>query len=89
MEWFYRLPGVQALQGADAFFAFFEVPYDADRLSRCQVPVLREFRRRLMAAVPLRNALDDVQNADWQLARRLLAESYQQSVGGSGDDAEI
>ncbi|MCA7000496.1 nitrogenase-stabilizing/protective protein NifW [Dickeya solani] len=89
MEWFYRVPGVQALQGADAFFAFFEVPYDADQLSRCQVPVLREFRRRLMAAVPLRNALDDTPNADWQLARRLLAESYQQWVGGGRDDAEI
>ncbi|MEI7346770.1 nitrogenase-stabilizing/protective protein NifW [Dickeya chrysanthemi] len=89
MEWFYRLPGVQALQGADAFFAFFEVPYDIDQLNRCQVPVLREFRRRLMVAVPLRNALDDVQNADWQLARRLLAESYQQSVGRRRDDAEI
>ncbi|WP_448622608.1 nitrogenase-stabilizing/protective protein NifW [Dickeya fangzhongdai] len=89
MEWFYRLPGVQALQGADAFFAFFEVPYDADRLNRCQVPVLREFHRRLMTAVPLRNALDDAPNADWQLARRLLAESYQHWAKGGRDDAEV
>ncbi|MBO8135470.1 nitrogenase-stabilizing/protective protein NifW [Dickeya fangzhongdai] len=89
MEWFYRLPGVQALQGADAFFAFFEVPYDADRLSRCQVPVLREFHRRLTTAVPLRNALDDAPNADWQLARRLLAESYQHWAKGGRDDAEV
>ncbi|AYC20728.1 Nitrogenase-stabilizing/protective protein NifW [Dickeya dianthicola] len=89
MEWFYRLPGVQALQGAEAFFAFFDVPYNADQLSRRQVPVLREFHRRLMAAVPLRNALDDAPDADWQLARRLLAESYQHGVGGGRDDANV
>ncbi|WP_315709201.1 nitrogenase-stabilizing/protective protein NifW [Brenneria uluponensis] len=82
MEWFNRLPGVAELESAESFFAFFDLPYDASWLSKCHLPVLREFHRRLAAAVPLRNNLEDSTTADWQLARRLLAESYQQIQPG-------
>ncbi|AIA71769.1 nitrogenase stabilizing/protective protein [Pectobacterium atrosepticum SCRI1043] len=76
MEWFYQLPGVDELESAEAFFDFFAVPYDPHALQICSLSVLSDFHRRLRAAVPLRNALEAVQDADWQLARRLLAESY-------------
>ncbi|ACS84317.1 MULTISPECIES: nitrogenase-stabilizing/protective protein NifW [Musicola] len=76
MEWFYRLPGVSSLDSAEAFFTFFSVPYDPATLSARCLPVLSEFHRRLRTAVPLRNSLECDTNADWQLARRLLAESY-------------
>ncbi|KAA8996874.1 nitrogen fixation protein NifW [Affinibrenneria salicis] len=80
MEWFYRLPGVAALDSAESFFIFFAVPYDADLLRRRQLLVLLTFRQRLAACIPLRNGLEQQTDADWQRARRLLAESYQQSV---------
>ncbi|PKX81506.1 nitrogenase-stabilizing/protective protein NifW [Pectobacterium peruviense] len=76
MEWFYQLPGVDELESAEAFFDFFAVPYDPHALQICSLSVLSDFHRRLRAAVPLRNTLEAVQDADWQLARRLLAESY-------------
>ncbi|WP_233967231.1 nitrogenase-stabilizing/protective protein NifW [Pectobacterium polaris] len=76
MEWFYQLPGVDELDSAEAFFDFFAVPYEAHILQTCSLSVLSDFHRRLRAAVPLRNTLEALQDADWQLARRLLAESY-------------
>ncbi len=84
MEWFYQLPGVNDLDGAEAFFEFFAVPYQPQVLQSCTLSVLSEFHRRLRAAVPLRNALEEAENADWQLARRLLAESYRSQQPGGG-----
>lgn len=81
MEWFYRLPGVDALESAEAFFDFFAVPYEPNVLQASCLPILSDFHRRLRAAVPLRNGLENEQDTDWQLARRLLAESYQQRGG--------
>ena len=42
------------------------------------LPVLATFHRKLRAEVPLQNQLEDNARAPWLLARRLLAESYQQ-----------
>lgn len=78
MEWFYQIPGVGDLRSADAFFQFFAVPYQSERLAHCSLPVLATFHRKLKAEVPLLNQLEDNPRAHWLLARRLLAESYQQ-----------
>ncbi|HCB0360504.1 nitrogenase-stabilizing/protective protein [Klebsiella quasipneumoniae] len=78
MEWFYQIPGVDDLRSADAFFQFFAVPYQPERLAHCSLPVLAAFHRKLRAEVPLLNQLEENPRAYWLLARRLLAESYQQ-----------
>ncbi|GLZ95236.1 hypothetical protein KML002_05050 [Klebsiella quasipneumoniae subsp. similipneumoniae] len=78
MEWFYQIPGVDDLRSADAFFQFFAVPYQPERLAHCSLPVLAAFHRKLKAEVPLLNQLEENPRAPWLLARRLLAESYQQ-----------
>lgn len=83
MEWFYRLPGVEALESAEAFFDFFAVPYEPSVLQACCLAVLSDFHRRLRAAVPLRNGLESEPDTDWKLARRLLAESYHQRGSGA------
>ena len=46
-----------------------------------QIPGVDELRR---AEVPLQNRLEDNDRAPWLLARRLLAESYQQQFQESG-----
>lgn len=46
--------------------------------AHCSLPVLATFHRKLKAEVPLLNQLEDNPRAHWLLARRLLAESYQQ-----------
>lgn len=51
--------------------------------SRCLL-VLKAFNQKLRANVPLRNLLEDDTRAPWLLARRLLAESYQQQMTGGG-----
>ncbi len=56
----------------------FAVPYQPERLAHCSLPVLATFHRKLKAEVPLLNQLEDNPRAHWLLARRLLAESYQQ-----------
>ncbi|WP_226569874.1 nitrogenase-stabilizing/protective protein NifW [Mangrovibacter yixingensis] len=76
MEWFYQLPGVNALDSLESFFSFFDVPCEPERLQRASVLILREFRQRLQDAVPLRNSLESDTDPAWQLARRLLNESY-------------
>ncbi|HCI7049976.1 nifW protein [Klebsiella quasipneumoniae] len=78
MEWFYQIPGVDDLRSADAFFQFFAVPYQPERLAHCSLPVLAAFHRKLKAEVPLLNQLEENSRAHWLLARRLLVESYQQ-----------
>ena len=78
MEWFYQIPGVDELRSAESFFQFFAVPYQPELLDRCSLPVLATFHRKLRAEVPLQNRLEDNDRAPWLLARRLLAESYQQ-----------
>ncbi|MBG6248441.1 MULTISPECIES: nitrogenase-stabilizing/protective protein NifW [Symbiopectobacterium] len=83
MEWFYQMPGVETLDSAESFFRFFSVPYETQELQACNLTVLSEFHRRLRAAVPLRNSLELAPDADWQLARRLLAESYQNKQPGA------
>nr|WP_318381719.1 nitrogenase-stabilizing/protective protein NifW [uncultured Enterobacter sp.] len=82
MQWFYQIPGVNALDGATAFFDFFAVDYDTDALQRRRLLVLSDFHRRLQDAVPLRNQLDLSERDDWALARRLLSESYRQLIDG-------
>ncbi|MFH2503858.1 nitrogenase-stabilizing/protective protein NifW [Klebsiella indica] len=84
MEWFYHIPGVDELSSAESFFQFFSVAYQPERLAPCCLPVLATFHRKLRAAVPLRNQLEENAHAHWLLARRLLAESYQQHVQESG-----
>lgn len=82
MKWFYQIPGVDELDSAESFFAFFSVPYEPATLrSRC-LPVLTVFNHKLRDNVPLRNLLEDDPRAPWLLARRLLAESYQQQISG-------
>lgn len=76
MEWFYQLPGVNTLDSLESFFSFFGVPCEPERLQRASVLILREFRQRLQDAVPLRNSMDSDTDTGWQLARRLLNESY-------------
>ncbi|AUV01174.1 nitrogenase-stabilizing/protective protein NifW [Phytobacter ursingii] len=84
MEWFYQIPGVDELESAESFFEFFSVPYEPAVLrSRCLL-VLKAFNQKLRANVPLRNLLEDDTRAPWLLARRLLAESYQQQMTGGG-----
>jgi nitrogenase-stabilizing/protective protein len=62
----------------------FSVPYEPAVLrSRCLL-VLKAFNQKLRANVPLRNLLEDDTRAPWLLARRLLAESYQQQMPGGG-----
>ncbi|WP_418343646.1 nitrogenase-stabilizing/protective protein NifW [Klebsiella sp. B345] len=78
MEWFYDIPGVDELSSAESFFQFFAVPYQPEQLGRCCLPVLAAFHRKLRAEVPLQNRLEENPRAPWLLARRLLAESYQQ-----------
>ena len=73
MEWFYQIPGVDDLRSAEAFFQFFAVPYQPERLAHCSLPVLAAFHRKLRAEVPLLNQLEENPRAHW-----LLAESYQQ-----------
>lgn len=80
MEWFYQIPGVDKLGSAESFFQFFSVAYQPERLGSCCLPVLATFHRKLRAEVPLRNQLEENARAPWLLARRLLAESYQQHV---------
>jgi hypothetical protein len=65
-------------------FQFFAVPYQPELLGRCSLPVLATFHRKLRAEVPLQNRLEDNARAPWLLARRLLAESYQQQFQESG-----
>ena len=60
------------------------VPYQPELLGRCSLPVLATFHRKLRAEVPLQNRLEDNDRAPWLLARRLLAESYQQQFQESG-----
>ena len=84
MEWFYQIPGVDELRSAESFFQFFAVPYQPELLGRCSLPVLAPFHRKLRAEVPLQNRLEDNDRAPWLLARRLLAESYQQQFQESG-----
>lgn len=84
MEWFYQIPGVDELRSAESFFQFFAVPYQPELLGRCSLPVLATFHRKLRVEVPLQNRLEDNDRAPWLLARRLLAESYQQQFQGSG-----
>lgn len=82
MKWFYQIPGVDELDSAESFFEFFSVPYEPAALrSRC-LPVLTAFNHKLRDNVPLRNLLEDNPRAPWLLARRLLAESYQQQISG-------
>jgi nitrogenase-stabilizing/protective protein len=66
------------------FFQFFAVPYQPELLGRCSLPVLATFHRKLRAEVPLQNRLEENARAPWLLARRLLAESYQQQFQESG-----
>ena len=82
MQWFYQIPGVETLNSPESFFHFFSVPYQPSQLSHCRFPVLATFHRRLRAEVPLRNLLEteDPARDAWLLARRLLAESYQQQI---------
>lgn len=65
-------------------FQFFSVPYQPELLGRCSLPVLATFHRKLRAEVPLQNQLEENARAHWLLARRLLAESYQQQFQESG-----
>ncbi|WP_130943468.1 nitrogenase-stabilizing/protective protein NifW, partial [Klebsiella quasipneumoniae] len=69
MEWFYHIPGVEELHCAESFFQFFAVPYQPDLLGRCSLPVLATFHRKLRAAVPLQNQLEENARAPWLLAR--------------------
>ena len=50
MEWFYQIPGVDDLRSADAFFQFFAVPYQPERLAHCSLPVLAAFHWRITRA---------------------------------------
>jgi nitrogenase-stabilizing/protective protein len=83
MQWFYQIPGVEALDTAESFFEFFAVDYDATRLKPCCLPVLRDFHQRLRDNVPLQNHLEAEPRGPWLLARRLLTESYQHHLHGS------
>ncbi len=77
MNWFYQLPDIETLASTESFFHYFRLDYDAQALLGRSVLLMREFRARLEIAIPLRNTLERSNDADWQLARRLLAESYQ------------
>ncbi len=65
-------------------FPVFRRPYQPELLGRCCLPVLATFHRKLRAEVPLQNRLEENARAHWLLARRLLAESYQQQFQESG-----
>ena len=78
MEWFYQIPGVGDLGSADSCVQLFAVPEQPERLAHCRLPELETFHRKREAEVPLLNQLEDNPRAHWLLARRLLAESYQQ-----------
>lgn len=83
MNWFYQLPDIETLASTESFFHYFRLAYDAQALQGRSVLLMREFRARLDIAIPLRNGLESRSDADWQLARRLLAESYLAVCGQS------
>ncbi|MEQ9859909.1 nitrogenase-stabilizing/protective protein NifW [Pectobacterium cacticida] len=83
MDWFTRIDGVDELESAQSFFDFFQLEADPVLLRSRHLHIMAQFNRRLTAAVPLRIVGDaGTEHADWQLARRLLAESYQHIVDG-------
>jgi len=83
MEWFSRIEGVDALDSAQEFFDFFELEVDPVMLRSRHLHIMVQFNQRLTAAVPV-HFVDEEESdiASWRLARRLLAESYQQTIAG-------
>jgi nitrogenase-stabilizing/protective protein len=84
MEWFYQIPGVDELESAESFFEFFPFRMSPPCCAAAACLCLKPFNQKLRANVPLRNLLEDDTRAPWLLARRLLAESYQQQMPGGG-----
>lgn len=83
MEWFTRIEGVEELDSAQAFFDFFELEVDPVMLRSRHLHIMVQFNQRLTAAVPVHFVDEDASDrANWQLARRLLAESYAQTIAG-------
>nr|WP_241391416.1 nitrogenase-stabilizing/protective protein NifW [Serratia proteamaculans]ULG18640.1 nitrogen fixation protein NifW [Serratia proteamaculans] len=83
MDWFTRIEGVEELESAQSFFDFFELDVDPAMLRSRHLHIMAQFNQRLTAAVPVQ-VIDENEpgRAEWQLARRLLAESYQHTVSG-------
>lgn len=84
MEWFTTLPGIDELDTAEAFFNYFELPFDSAVIVAKRMHIMHEFHRRLAAAISIvpadaaGGAAGELARlkARWSLARRLLAESY-------------
>ncbi|MBF7957700.1 MULTISPECIES: nitrogenase-stabilizing/protective protein NifW [Rahnella] len=83
MDWFTRIEGVDELGSAQSFFDFFELEVDPLLLRSRHLHIMAQFNQRLTAAVPVHVVNEEESDrADWRLARRLLAESYQHTVAG-------
>lgn len=83
MEWFTRIDGVDELDSAQSFFDFFALEVDPQLVRSRHLHILHDFHQRLNSAIPLHfSQQDDPTRADWQLARRLLAASYQHCIAG-------
>jgi hypothetical protein len=83
MEWFYQIPGVDELRSAESFFSFSPSPISPSCLAaaacRCWQPFTANCARKCRCKTGWR-----ITRAHWLLARRLLAESYQQQFQESG-----
>lgn len=90
MEWFNALPGVDELENAEDFFAYFELACDPAVIRARRLHIMHDFHQRLAGVISL--PLTDIapgeagelrrHKAYWQLARRLLSQSYQRFVAG-------
>ncbi|WP_413732711.1 nitrogenase-stabilizing/protective protein NifW [Sodalis sp. RH20] len=91
MEWFSTLPGVDELESAEAFFAYFELPCDPAVIRAKRLHIMHDFHQRLAGVISL--PLADLPPGDagelrrnkayWSLARSLLNDSYRHFLQGA------
>jgi nitrogenase-stabilizing/protective protein len=94
MEWFTTLPGIDELDTAEAFFNYFELPFDHAFIVAKRMHIMHEFHRRLAGAISIvpadasdGSAGELIQlKARWSLARRLLEESYTHLLQGDSTE---
>jgi nitrogenase-stabilizing/protective protein len=82
LDWFSQLEGVDELASAQEFMEFFQLEYDVTQLLSKHLHVMHEFHHRLTLAIPLITSDSDPQQQYWQLAQRILHESYLQVISG-------
>lgn len=90
MDWFTTLPGIDELDTAEAFFAYFDLPWDPAVIRSKRLHIMHEFNRRLGAVIdvpPSEPAVDRTgpiarHTVRWALARHLLDQSYRHFLQG-------